>query len=160
MKIEVYTDGSCSGNPGIGGYAAILSCGKQERIVRGTELKEGKPAVTTNNRMELMAMIRTIDWLDKHQKEPCEVVFYTDSQYVINCALGHNKDGSRHKVGWFKGRLNEDLWMEFICKVRDGKHTVRWVKVKGHGDDQLNARADTIAKEECTKAKYGLVFKR
>jgi len=150
MHIIAYTDGSCS-NPGVGGYAAILQCNGQERVLRGHYKS------TTNNRMELQPMISTIDWIDKYQKKPCEITFYTDSRYIIDCALGRNKDGSKRKVSWFKGRDNEDLWMEFICKVSKGKHTVRFVKVKGHSGDELNERANKIANEERVKARHELL---
>lgn len=149
MHIIAYTDGSCS-NPGVGGYAAIMKCNGQERIVRGHRIQ------TTNNRMELQPMISVIDWIDAHQKKPCEITFYTDSKYIMDCALGKNKDGSKRKVGWFKGRDNEDLWMEFISKVSKGKHVIKWVKVKAHSGDELNERANLIAIEERIKARHVL----
>lgn len=149
LKIDIYTDGSCT-NPGVGGYGAIMLCAGEERIVRGHTKQ------TTNNRMELQPMISAIDWLNTYQKKPCEIVFHTDSKYVMDCALGRDKDGNKRKVGWFKGRKNEDLWMEFINKVINGKHVVRWVKVKGHSGDMYNERANKIANEERIKARHEL----
>lgn len=150
MHIRAYTDGSCT-NPGVGGYGAIMQCNGEERIVRGHRKQ------TTNNQMELEPMIRVIDWVDEVEQKPCEITFYTDSQYIISCALGRNKDGTKRKDSWFKGRANEDLWMEFIFKVRKGKHVVRFVKVKGHSGDPLNERANKIANEERVKARHELL---
>ena len=148
MKIDVYTDGSCSRNPGVGGYSAILRCGGLERIVKGNV-----PMVTTNNAMELKAVVETIVWVNTHQKKPCVINIYTDSQYIIDCACGKQKDGSKRLVGWFKGRSNEDLWMQLINQTILGKHEIHFFKVKGHSGDALNERANTIAQSECQKAK-------
>ena len=145
MKITVYTDGSCAGNPGVGGYCAILQCNGSERIVRGNV-----PEITTNNKMELKAVIAAIDWLNTIQKTPCEIEVNTDSKYIIDC--------SSHKTRkWFEGRANEDLWFELIDKGLKGKHRIKFIKVKAHSGDALNCRADAIAKEECVKAKYELL---
>lgn len=151
MHIDIYTDGSCSGNPGVGGYGAILKCGEHERIVRGCTSD-----ITTNNCMELKAITESIIWINKIQKKPCEVTVYTDSNYVISCATNRNKDGTKRKLSWFAGRANEELWVQFISEVMKGKHIVRFVKVKGHSNDKTNARVDSIAREECAKAKHEL----
>ena len=152
--IYAYTDGSCAGNPGVGGYAAILRCGDAERTVRGCVSD-----VTTNNAMELKAVLETVAWCNRVQKDSCEIIIHTDSKYLIDCACGKQKDGSKRTVGWFRGRKNEDMWFQLIQEVVKGKHTVRFVKVKGHGSDEMNNRADTIAKEECTRAKHELLKK-
>jgi len=141
MNIIAYTDGACSGNPGPGGYGAIMKCGKGEREVRGHV-----SGITTNNRMELQAVIAVIDWLNRVQKSPCNIQVYTDSQYIVDCTSHKSKD-------WFTNRKNSDLWMELIEKGNKGKHRITFVKVKGHSDDELNARVDAIAREECQKAK-------
>lgn len=152
MDIEVYTDGACSGNPGVGGYAAILRCNGLERVVKGFSSK-----VTTNNAMELAAIVETFKWLNEKQKTPCNVTVYTDSQYLIDCICRKNKDGSNRKVSWYNGRLNGELWMQLIKQVHDGKHTIKMVKVKGHSGCEMNDRVDKIAKEECIRAKHELL---
>ena len=151
-KIILHTDGSCSGNPGIGGYGAILCCGKQERIVKGHTTK-----TTTNNRMELQPIVDALNWLNKVQKEPCEIEVHTDSIYIINCTRTEFKNGDKKTAEWFKGRKNEDLWMELISAGNKGKHKLTFVKVKGHADDEYNERCDKIAKEECAKARHELL---
>ena len=155
MDITVYTDGACSGNPGVGGYAAILQCNGLERVVKGFSSK-----VTTNCAMELAAVVETIKWLNDKQKKPCNVTVHTDSQYLIDCICGKNKDGSKRKVEWYTGRPNEDLWIELIKNVHKGKHTIKMVKVKGHSGDSMNARVDKLAKEECIRAKHELLKER
>jgi len=154
MNVTIYTDGACAGNPGVGGYAAILVCNGQERIVRGCMSE-----IVTNNKMELKAIVEALNWINKVQKAPCELEIHTDSKYIIDCATGKDKDGSKRKIGWFKGRKNEDLWMEFITQTLKGKHKIKFVKVKGHSGDLMNERCDRIAKEECVKAKHKLVWK-
>ena len=142
-KVTIYTDGSCSGNPGPGGYAAILISGKTEKEICGGE-KE-----TTNNRMELRAPIEAL----KALKEPCEVDMFCDSAYVINCFdKGWIYDWE--KAGWKKkqGELkNIDLLKELykLCNV----HKVNWNKVKGHADDEYNNRCDKLAVEQTEKYK-------
>lgn len=152
MNINIYTDGSCSGNPGVGGYGAILMCNGHERIVKGHTSK-----ITTNNAMELKAVVESIAWINKVQKKPCNVTIYTDSKYIIDCACGKQKDGSKRLVGWFKGRSNEDLWMQLINQTIQGKHEIHFVKVKGHSGDEMNERANSIAQEECVRAKHELI---
>ena len=142
MRIEAYTDGSCSGNPGPGGYAAILTCGKSERKVCGGIDN------TTNNGAELKAVIAVIDWLNRVQKKPCEVIIHTDSQYICNCTAHKTKK-------WFTGRKNEELWMELIEKGNKGKHHITFVKVEAHAKNEMNNRVDKMAREECLKAKKG-----
>ena len=143
MNIVAYTDGSCSGNPGPGGYAAILKCGKHERKIRGSV-----SSITTNNRMELQAVIAVIDWVNRVQRKPCNIEINTDSQYICDCTAHKDKK-------WFTGRKNEDLWLELIKKGNEGNHHITFVKVTGHSDNELNARVDAMAREECLKAKKG-----
>ena len=150
LQINVYTDGS-SQNPGVGGFGAILLCGKQERIIRGYSTKK-----TTNNSMELQPMLETIKWLNKHQKQPCKVTFFTDSNYIINCTNTVLKDGSGKTTAWYKNRINGELWLEFINACKEGGHKASFVKVKGHGGNDLNERCDKIAKEELVKARHAL----
>ena len=144
MNIMIHTDGACSGNPGVGGYGAILVCNGQERIVRGHS-KE----MTTNNKMELRAVIEAINWLNRVQKKPCEIEVYTDSKYIVDCTSHKNKD-------WYKDRPNSEMWMELITAGLEGKHKIRFIKIKGHSGNVMNERCDKIAKEECVKARHEL----
>ena len=138
MKISIYTDGACSGNPGPGGWAAIavLSDGKEKYVC-------GNVAKATNNSMELRAAIEGL----KAVKVPREVIIYTDSNYLVTC-WAHEKD-------WLiaENRPNREMWFELIQAADKGGHTVKFVKVKGHSDNRLNSLADKYAKKECAKAK-------
>jgi ribonuclease HI len=136
-KVLIYTDGACSGNPGPGGWGAVLISGGHER-----ELCGGEPA-TTNNRMELMAAIQALEAL----KRPCTVELHTDSQYLRN--------GIREWISAWKARgwrtaakapvKNEDLWRRLDeARLR---HEVDWRWVKGHAGHELNERADALARK-------------
>lgn len=140
--VTIFTDGACSGNPGVGGYGAILTCNGREGIVRGYSSEQ-----TTNNRMELVAVIESI----KALKKPCEVTIHTDSQYICN--------GVKHDRKWLTdvNRPNHDLWLELITVGLKGQHKIRFVKVEGHAGLVMNERADKIAKEQCRKAKHVLL---
>jgi ribonuclease HI len=134
--IDIFTDGACSGNPGPGGWGAILRTGAHEKEISG-----GEPA-TTNNRMELMAVIRALDAL----KKPSPVTVHTDSRYVMD---GATKWLPRWKAnGWKtadkKPVKNEDLWRELEVAVQ--RHDVAWRWVKGHSDHVENERADALAR--------------
>ena len=135
-KIEIFTDGACSGNPGPGGWGCILRYGSAEKELSGGE------ADTTNNRMELMAAIEGL----KALKEKCEVTLYTDSQYVAN---GINKGWARswQKNGWIKSdkkpALNRELWEELLSLIDRHKVSVVWVK--GHSGHPENERCDRLA---------------
>ena len=135
-KVDIYTDGACSGNPGAGGYCAILIFNGIEKIVSGGE------ADTTNNRMELVAVIEGL----KALKEPCEVDLYSDSQYVINAINEKWLDGWVQS-GWRaeskKSVKNVDLWQALLPLIK--KHKVNFIKVKGHSDNEYNNRCDKIA---------------
>ena len=137
--VDIYTDGACSGNPGKGGWGAVLVYGKFEREMSGGE-KE-----TTNNRMELTAVIESL----KALKEPCEVTLTTDSKYVCD-AINQGWLDSWRKNGWRKADkkpvLNVDLWEELIPLIE--KHKVNFVWVKGHAGHAYNERCDTLAVNE------------
>ena len=141
-KITLYTDGACSGNPGKGGWAAILSYNNHEKVLSGGESQ------TTNNRMELMAVISGLAAL----KERCRVDIYSDSAYVVNAFL-QGLTTSWMENGWKtssnKQVQNVDLWQQLI-KLADG-HEISWNKVKGHADNELNNRCDKIARGEIEK---------
>ena len=135
-EVIVYTDGACSGNPGPGGWSAILRYASNER-----ELSGGEPA-TTNNRMELMGVVQALTAL----REPCRVVVHTDSAYVSNAFTERWIDGWQRR-GWLtadkKPVKNRDLWEALLAAM--SRHDVKFVKVKGHADDALNNRADELA---------------
>ncbi|MBO4989730.1 MAG: ribonuclease HI [Clostridia bacterium] len=134
--VDLYTDGACSGNPGPGGYGAIL-------IFKGIEkeLSGGFPE-TTNNRMEIYAVIVGLEQL----KEPCEVTVYSDSAYTVNAFLQGWLAGWKRN-GWKKGDgkavANVDLWQRLLALTE--KHDVSFVKVKGHADNAYNNRCDLLA---------------
>ena len=143
-NVILYTDGACSGNPGIGGYCAILHFDGKEEIVSGGEES------TTNNRMELMGVINGL----KALKNSSVVDIYSDSAYVVN-AFMQDWITSWIMNGWRTSSkaevLNVDLWKELICEVQ--RHKVTWHKVKGHADVTLNNRCDEIARSEVQKIK-------
>lgn len=140
--IEIYTDGACAGNPGAGGYCAILIYKGVEKIVSGSE------ELTTNNRMELLAAISGL----KALKEVCVVKLYSDSQYLID-AFNKGWIFDWQNKGWrTSGKSdvkNVDLWQELLALTN--KHTVEFIKVKGHADNEYNNRCDKIAREEYKK---------
>lgn len=137
-KVTVYTDGACSGNPGPGGWAAILMHGNHERVITGAEKH------TTNNRMELAAVVESLRVL----KHKCEVHIHTDSAYIANAFNQGWIDGWQSN-GWKtaskKPVKNKDLWEDLLAMMT--KHVVHFVKVKGHADDDLNNRVDGLAVE-------------
>ena len=141
-EVTIYTDGACSGNPGVGGYCAILMCDGVEKVVSGAE-KE-----TTNNRMELFAVIKGLSAL----KFKCSVKVYSDSAYVVNAFQnGWLKDWIKN--GWKtadkKPVKNTDLWQQLVSLLEE--HLVEFVKVKGHADNPYNNRCDKIAVAEYKK---------
>ena len=134
--VKIYTDGACSGNPGPGGWAAILIFGKHEKEYAGFEPH------TTNNRMELRAAAEALSLL----KEPCRVTLYTDSAYLFKAfAEGWIKkwQGNGWRTSSKKDVENQDLWKKLI--EQDARHQIEWAKVKGHADDDLNNRVDRLA---------------
>lgn len=135
-KVDIFTDGACSGNPGPGGYGTILRCGGVEK-----ELSGGEPD-TTNNRMELMAVIVGL----KALKRPCDVTIYTDSQYVANGITKGWADSWR-KNGWRKAdkkpAQNPDLWESLLDEL--SKHEYKIVWLKGHAGHPENERCDKLA---------------
>ena len=141
-KIILYTDGACSGNPGVGGWGAILEYNGTEKEMSGVCEN------TTNNQMELTAVIQGL----KALKEPCEVDVFSDSAYVVNAFL-EDWLTSWQLNGWKnankKAVKNVDLWQELLnlCVI----HKVKWHKVKGHADNEKNNRCDKLATGEIAK---------
>ncbi len=134
-KVCIYTDGACSGNPGPGGWAAILSCNGHEKKLSGGE------AETTNNRMELMAAISALEAL----REPCEVELWTDSQYISR-AVNEGWLKNWKSRGWKRkdGELkNPELWQHLDALLAAHRVTVGWVK--GHDGHEYNERCDALA---------------
>ncbi len=135
--VEIYTDGACKGNPGPGGWGVLLKTGGTEK-----ELYGGEP-VTTNNRMELMAVIQALEAL----KRPCHVVLHADSQYVLK-GITEWLAGWKAK-GWKTASKqpvkNVDLWQRLDGLVNGGGHRIEWRWVKGHDGDPGNERADALA---------------
>ena len=145
-EIDLYTDGACSGNPGAGGYGAILIYRGVEREVSG-----GEPS-TTNNRMEIFAVIAGLRCL----KERCKVNIYSDSAYTVNAFNQHWLENWQ-KSGWKKADgkpvLNVDLWQQLLELTQ--QHEVRFIKVKGHADNEYNNRCDALARAAIKKLSEG-----
>ncbi len=141
-KVDIYTDGACSGNPGAGGWAAILTYNGVEREIFGGE------AQTTNNRMELRAVIEGLSAL----KEKCAVSVFSDSAYVVS-AFVNDWITAWQLNGWrTSGKdevKNRDLWEMLLTLTQ--KHVVSFVKVKGHSDNERNNRCDALARAEISK---------
>jgi ribonuclease HI len=129
-EVTIYTDGACSGNPGPGGWAAILIHGERTKEISGGEMQ------TTNNRMELMAVIQALKIL----KQTCRVKVCSDSAYIVNCFR------EKWYVKWEHSgfKKNEDLWKQLLSLYR--RHKVEFVKVKGHSNVELNNRCDELAR--------------
>lgn len=143
-QVTIYTDGACQGNPGPGGWGAVLCWQQQEKCLSGGE------AQTTNNRMELMAAIQALLVL----KQPCQVKLVTDSQYVkqgitqwlVKWKANRWRTASRQPV------KNQDLWQQLDQAC--GRHTIEWCWVKGHSGHPGNERADALARAAIVEGKY------
>jgi ribonuclease HI len=140
-KVVIYTDGACSGNPGPGGYAAILRYKNREMVVSG-----GDPS-TTNNRMELLAAIEAL----KKLKEPCEVSLHSDSAYLVNGMLKWIDKwlANGWKTAAKKKVENRELWESLLAL--SSKHEMKWLKVAGHSGNPENERCDVLARDEISK---------
>ena len=142
FQVKIYTDGACSRNGdknAIGGYGAIILCEGHEKIVRGYAVG------TTNNRMELTAVIEAV----KALKKPCQIQVVTDSQYVIN--------GTKSMRAWLqkKDLPNRDLWIQLITVGNKGSHKMKFLHIKGHSGEIFNERCDKIAREQIWKVMHG-----
>lgn len=143
--VEVWTDGACSGNPGPGGWGAILSYKGKEKELSGGE------AMTTNNRMELMGAISALETLTR----PCTVALHTDSQYLRQgiTAWIHGWKRNGWKTADRKPVKNEELWKRLDAAL--GRHRIEWKWVKGHAGDEMNERADALARAGMAPFKPG-----
>ncbi|MGI6188138.1 MAG: ribonuclease HI [Clostridiales bacterium] len=137
-EVDIYTDGACSGNPGPGGWAAILSYKGIEKEISGYH------ELTTNNRMELMGPIKALELL----KEPCRVRIYTDSTYLYN-AFEKDWITRWQQRNWRttdkQPVANQDLWQRLL--ELSSVHKIQWIKVKGHSDNEKNNRCDKLARQ-------------
>lgn len=143
-RIEIFTDGACSGNPGIGGWGALLRYKDIEKELSGGEKN------TTNNRMELTAVIEAL----KALKTTCNITLYTDSKYVM-CGITEWMENWKRN-GWRTTNKksdvkNVDLWQQLDELIK--KHEIRWVWVKGHNGHPENERVDTLARSEVANIK-------
>ncbi len=141
-QVDIFTDGACSGNPGPGGWGAVLRFGEHEKELSGGE------AQTTNNRMELTAVISALDAL----KEPCKVRLFSDSKYIVDAVnLGWARKWRAN--GWKRGKnepaLNPDLWGKLLALLET--HEVEFIWVKGHAGHPENERCDRLAVKERDK---------
>ena len=141
-QVDIYTDGACSGNPGPGGWAAILVARGVEKTISGSELS------TTNNRMEMTAAIEAL----KQLKRPCQVRLYSDSAYLVSAFTRGWLDNWQHN-GWRNAARdpvsNMDLWQDLLQQA--GRHQVEWIKVRGHADHEYNNRCDQLAVAQISK---------
>lgn len=140
--VHIYTDGACSGNPGPGGWAALLVWNGNEKTISGGD------ADTTNNRMEMRAVIEALKALNR----PCRAKIHSDSALVIN-AMTKGWIENWQAKGWRKADKkpveNQELWQEMLAAMKP--HKVEWIKVKGHSGHPENERVDTLAVEEAAK---------
>jgi ribonuclease HI len=135
--VTIYTDGACSGNPGPGGWGALIKYGRHEKELSGGELK------TTNNRMELTAAIEALQALNR----PCQVQFYTDSEYLRKGITEWINGWKRRawKTARKKPVKNQDLWRELDIAIQ--RHEIQWHWVRGHTGDRDNERVDRLARQ-------------
>ena len=145
MKVEIFCDGACSGNPGVGGWGSILRCGETVKELSGAD------GDTTNNRMEMTAAIAALEAL----KRPCEVVLTTDSQYLVK-GMTEWLSGWVRK-GWVNSKkdpvLNRDLWerLQSLAAI----HKIQWAWVRGHNGHPENERCDELARKAIEAFKNG-----
>lgn len=138
--VIIYTDGACSGNPGPGGWGALLHHNGKEKVISGAEHD------STNNRMEMRAIIEAL----KSLKKACHVSIHSDSALIINAFTKRWVEGWIHR-GWKKADKkpveNRDLWEELIGAMQRYDHDIKWIKVKGHSGDRYNEQVDRLAVE-------------
>lgn len=147
-EVTIYTDGACSGNPGPGGWAAVLRYGEHVKEI------SGYMAGTTNNRMEIMAALAGLSEL----KSQCKVTICSDSAYLVNAFQKGWLDNWQMN-GWMNSQKkpveNQDMWMAMLLAIKKYKHDVTFVKVPGHADDVNNNRCDELARAAIRDAQQG-----
>ena len=145
-EVTIYTDGACSGNPGPGGWGAVLMYGEHRKEISGGD------AHTTNNRMELTGPIEALELL----KQPCKVRLYSDSAYLVN-AFNQRWIANWQRNGWQTSQKkpveNKELWQRLLELCRT--HEVEFIKVKGHADNAENNRCDELARAAIAKYRHG-----
>ena len=145
-EVTIYTDGACSGNPGPGGWGAVLMYGEHRKEISGGD------AHTTNNRMELTGPIEALELL----KQPCKVRLYSDSAYLVN-AFNQHWIANWQRNGWQTSQKkpveNKELWQKLLELCRT--HEVEFIKVKGHADNAENNRCDELARAAIAKYRRG-----
>lgn len=145
-EVTIYTDGACSGNPGPGGWGAVLMYGEHRKEISGGD------AHTTNNRMELTGPIEALELL----KQPCKVQLYSDSAYLVN-AFNQHWIANWQRNGWQTSQKkpveNKELWQRLLELCRT--HEVEFIKVKGHADNAENNRCDELARAAIAKYRRG-----
>lgn len=145
-EVTIYTDGACSGNPGPGGWGAVLMYGEHRKEISGGD------AHTTNNRMELTGSIEALELL----KQPCKVRLYSDSAYLVN-AFNQHWIANWQRNGWQTSQKkpveNKELWQRLLELCRT--HEVEFIKVKGHADNAENNRCDELARAAIAKYRRG-----
>ena len=145
-EVTIYTDGACSGNPGPGGWGAVLMYGEHRKEISGGD------AHTTNNRMELTGPIEALEML----KQPCKVRLYSDSAYLVN-AFNQHWIANWQRNGWQTSQKkpveNKELWQRLLELCRT--HEVEFIKVKGHADNAENNRCDELARAAIAKYRRG-----
>lgn len=145
-EVTIYTDGACSGNPGPGGWGAVLMYGEHRKEISGGD------AHTTNNRMELTGPIEALELL----KQPCKVRLYSDSAYLVN-AFNQHWIANWQRNGWQTSQKklveNKELWQRLLELCRT--HEVEFIKVKGHADNAENNRCDELARAAIAKYRHG-----
>jgi len=142
--VKCYTDGSCLGNPGVGGFAAIIKADGISRIVKGYS----KSPRETNNSMELKAVLHAVEFCANSIKKPAKIQILTDSQYVCSCW--------NHDEHWLStsDRPNHGLWIQIIQSLKRSGHKIEMIKIPGHSGLEQNERADKFAREQAIKARH------
>ena len=142
--VTCYTDGSCLGNPGVGGFAAIVKANDIQKIVKGYSHSYHE----TNNSMELKAVLYAVRFCAMNIKTPCKIQIKTDSQYVCSC-WNHDK----HWLSTSE-RPNHDIWVQIIKYLEKSGHEIEMVKIPGHAGVNENERADKLAREQALTARH------
>lgn len=142
--VTCYTDGSCLGNPGVGGFAASVKTDEIYKIIKGYSHSDAE----TNNSMELKAVMHVVEFCVRAVKKPARIIINTDSQYVCSC-WNHDKH-------WLmtKDRPNREIWIQIIKNLEKSGHKIEFVKIPAHSGIELNERVDRLAREQAVTARH------